>query len=169
MDKYQFKQYIAEKLGPGHTVPLLGVWDSVEAFKRDWDKLPEEFYLKSTLQCAGRGVRIHRKSEEDLHEICEFVSHYLDPKNTLINSFFSAYYEATPMVLAEQLVKPAAKSTLDYKIFCFSGVPYIISFHNFDWEKMDTFFEHHPNGILPRPVHFEEMKVLAHKLAEGLS
>lgn len=166
VDKYRFKQYIAEKLGSGHTVPMLGAWDSVEAFKRDWDKLPEEFCLKSTLQCAGEGIRmIHHKSDEDLKEICEFVRHYLDPKHTLINSYFSAYYDATPMMIAEKLVKPAAAHPLDYKIFCFSGVPYIISFHNSSWEKMDTFFDRHPNGLLPRPVHFEEMR----KLAETLS
>ena len=29
VDKYEFKNYIKEKLGDGYTVPLLGVWDRV--------------------------------------------------------------------------------------------------------------------------------------------
>lgn len=166
VDKYQFKQYIAEKLGPGHTVPLLGAWDSVEAFKRDWDKLPEEFCLKSTLQYAGNGVRvIRRRSEEAPEEVFDFAEHFLDPKNTLINSYFSAYYNATPRIIAEELVKPAPGLPLDRKVFCFSGQPYIISFPDHTWAKLDDFYGGDRSAVRHSPLHLQEMKALSETLS----
>lgn len=75
----------------------------VRAFLREHlerNKLPEEFCLKSTLQYDGIGVRvICRRSEEAPEEIFDFAERFLDLKNTLIDSYFSAYYDATPRMI----------------------------------------------------------------------
>ena len=163
VDKYRFKQYLDEKLGPGCTVPMLGVWDSAEAFRRDWERLPESFCLKSTLQYGGRGIRvIRRRSEEDLQEMTTFVRHFLNPRHTLINSYYSVYDDAVPRIMAEQLLEPVPGRALDYKVFCFSGEPYILSFCNFTWSRMDEAYE----DDRQKPLHFEEMKALAKTLSK---
>ena len=53
-DKVTFKEYVREKMGPGYTLPLNGVWSNAKDFKNDWPKLPESFCLKSNLQGDGK-------------------------------------------------------------------------------------------------------------------
>ncbi len=55
-DKYTCKEYIRSRLGEEYCVPALGVYDSVNSI--DWDKLPEQFVLKSTAGWAGKQVII---------------------------------------------------------------------------------------------------------------
>ena len=88
VDKYLFKDYIKSRLGPGYTLPLYGVWESIEDFRRGWAKLPKEFVLKSTLQSDGKFIRIiHDKNSVDFDALVKEVRTWFDPKNTLINSF----------------------------------------------------------------------------------
>ena len=62
VDKYLFKNYIKEKLGEGYTIPFLGYWTNIKDLEKDWDKLPEEFCLKSTLSSGGLNIKmIHNK------------------------------------------------------------------------------------------------------------
>lgn len=186
VDKYLFKQYIKEQLGEGYTIPLLGVWDNIESFKKDWESLPEEFCLKSTLQSDGKYIKmIHQKSNIDLKKLCKELREWLKPKNTLINSYCSAYYKATPRIIAEQYLENVRGQLYDYKIFCFSGSPfciyvakehfcsdnyidsYPITFYDLSWNKMDIQYGNHPTGDMQKPFHFTEMLEIAKKLSSG--
>lgn len=172
VDKYLFKDYIREKLGEGYTIPLLGAWDNIDDFTRDWDGLPEEFCLKSTLMSDGKCIKfVHHKSQEDREAIIREVKSWLNPKNTLINSFCRAYYHALPRVLAEEYKTEINNQLYDYKVFCFDGVPdcvYVatdhfpgqishISFYDLDWNRLDVHYGKHPNCEVPKPRELEEM------------
>ena len=54
VDKYRVKEYVRERVGDEHVVPLLGAWDSVDAI--EWDKLPEQFVLKVNHDCGGQVI-----------------------------------------------------------------------------------------------------------------
>ena len=96
VDKYLFKRYIKEKLGDGYTIPLLGQWSSIEQLEKDWEKLPEEFCLKSTLQSDGNCIKfIHNKSTIPFKSLQKELKEWLNPKNTLINSFCRAFFIAS--------------------------------------------------------------------------
>ena len=56
-DKYLMRQYVAERIGEGHTIPLLGVWDDPEEI--DFDTLPDRFVLKCNHN-SGLGMCICR-------------------------------------------------------------------------------------------------------------
>jgi hypothetical protein len=51
VDKYEAKQLFTEKLGEGHVIPLLGVWNTVDEI--DFDSLPNQFVLKCTHDSGG--------------------------------------------------------------------------------------------------------------------
>lgn len=60
-DKVTFKDYIGEKLGKGHVVPMYGAWDSIEALEKAWKDptpsiLPETFILKANMQSSGQCI-----------------------------------------------------------------------------------------------------------------
>lgn len=46
VDKYEVREYIADKIGAEYLIPLLGVYDSFEDI--DFDTLPDQFVLKCT-------------------------------------------------------------------------------------------------------------------------
>ncbi|MBQ8070227.1 MAG: hypothetical protein IJ202_05215 [Bacteroidales bacterium] len=166
VDKINFKSYIEEKLGPGHTIPLIKTWSTLKDFKKDWDSLPEEFCLKSSINHSGIGVYIvHKKSEVDFKDVCYHVRLWLNPFYTSLNSYGSAYYTTTPRVLAEEYKANVANQLFDYKIFCFDGKPYCvyaaidhfgddgshISFYDMDWNWLDVSYGNHKVRKLTLP------------------
>ena len=46
-DKISMRDYVSSTIGEGHTVPILGVWDSFDAI--DFDSLPSSFVLNVIL------------------------------------------------------------------------------------------------------------------------
>ncbi|MBR5989798.1 MAG: hypothetical protein IK003_09780 [Prevotella sp.] len=182
VDKYLFKQYIKEKLGEGYTIPLIGAWESVDELRRDWDKLPEVFCLKSTVQSDGKFIKfIHNKSSLDIEKLAKEIRKWLLPKNTLLSSYCRAYYNAVPRVIAEEYMENVCNQLYDYKFFCFDGVPfavyaamehfesedYPIAFYDMDWKKLEVKYGHHRNDDVPKPKHLDEMIELSKKLSEG--
>ena len=54
VDKYEAKKIAEERLGSNHVIPLLGVWDHFSEI--DFDKLPDQFVLKTTHDSGGLAV-----------------------------------------------------------------------------------------------------------------
>lgn len=183
VDKFCFKKYIKEKLGQGYTIPLYGMWTSIKDLKRDWEKLPEEFCLKSTICDNGRNIKIIRnKKQIDIDAFVNDIKEWLNPKNTLINSYCNAYYGTVPRIIAEEYCENVAGQLYDYKIYCFSGKPYCfyaaaehmnhngnsypISFYDLSWNKMDVSYGSHPPCDIECPKHLVDMVNIASKLCK---
>jgi len=182
VDKYLMKQYIREKIGDGHTVPLIGAWSNVDDLEKDWDSLPEEFCLKSTIMSEGKCIDfIHKKSTVDFKTKKKEWAKWLLPKLTLVNSFTSSYHNCVPRIIAEQYLENVKNQLFDYKVFCFDGQPFCIesamerfeggiptfTFYDLEWNKMDVTSGNHPNGDVPKPKHLDEMLELAKELSQG--
>ncbi|MBQ5975020.1 MAG: hypothetical protein IJL48_04865 [Bacteroidales bacterium] len=181
VDKHQFKQYVKEKVGEGHTIPIIGVWTDVRSMEKDWADLPEEFCLKSNVKDQGRFIDIiHNKSEVDFKKKKWEWSQWLLPKWTLINSFAVAYYNCIPKIIAEQYVENVKNQLFDYKVMCFDGQPFCIeaakerfgsngpsfTFYDLEWNKLDVTSGHHPNEDIPHPNHLDEMLEIAKILSK---
>ena len=182
VDKYLFKNYIKDKLGDGYTAPLFGYWTSVEDLEKDWDKLPEEFCLKSTISSEAMNIKmIHNKSSVNFTRLRKELKEWLKPKNTMMDSYCSAYYHATPGFLAEKYLENIKNQLYDYKIFCFKGKPFCfygdkehfekkdfpIVYYDLNWNKIDVRYGNHQTGDIPRPKHMKEMIDLAKRLSVG--
>lgn len=182
VDKYLFKNYIKGILGEGYTAPLFGYWTSVKDLKKDWDKLPEEFCLKSTISSEAMNIKmIHNKSSVNFAKLRKELKEWLKPKNTMLDSYCSAYYHATPGILAEQYLENIKNQLYDYKIFCFKGKPFCfygdkehfekkdfpIVYYDLNWNKIDVRYGIHQTGDIPRPKHLEKMIDLAKRLSVG--
>lgn len=181
-DKYLFKQYIEEKLGPGYTIPIYNAWTCVSDIENDWASLPKEFVLKANLQSDGRNIMIiHNKSSVKFSKIKTNLKAWLDRRNTLANSFDCRTYMGTPRILAEQYMANFEDQLYDYKFFCFDGEIYCIyvaqdhfgkdgshiSFYDLKWNKLDVRYGNHQVGDAPCPKHFEDMKKIAQELSKG--
>lgn len=182
VDKHLFKQYVRERIGEGYTVPLLGVWTNIKDLASDWNQMPKEFCLKSTLQSEGKCIEfIHDKNAVDFKLKKREWAKWLLPKNTLINSFDRAYHNCIPKIIAEQYLENIKDQLFDYKVFCFDGIPFCIesamerfenggpsfTFYDLEWNKLNVTSGHHPNKDVPRPGHLSEIIELSKELSKG--
>ena len=183
-DKYLFKAYIEEKLGPGWTAPIYGMWTRVRDLERDWDSLPNSFCLKSNCSSLGKNVVFVRdKNCVDTKALFQKVKSWLDPMNTMINSCNRAYYGVTPRIMAEKLLTAKDEQLYDYKVMCFGGKPDHIlatadrfpleadnlayTFYDLAWNKLPVTTPGHENRDVPCPEHLEEMIKVAERLSKG--
>ncbi len=182
-DKYLFKGYIEEKLGPGWTAPLYGMWTDMRGFKRDWDSLPDAFCLKSNCSSSGMNLKIIRNKESvDVKALFREVKKWLDPLNTGINGYLRAYFGITPRIIAEKLLVGNNGQLTDYKVLCFDGKPEYIycitdrfasdrnmstSFYDLDWNKLPVIRKGRRGEDYDPPPHFRQMLKIAGKLSEG--
>jgi hypothetical protein len=184
VDKYEFKNYIAEKLGDGYTAKMLKCWDRPEDVSLDG--LPVQFVLKSNCQSDGKYIKIVKdKSKIDSAAVVkEIRDNWFKPGNLLINSYCRAYYNVKPRVIAEEYIEQFDGQVNDYKLFCFGGKPdlfyvatehfndskktsYPISFFTLDWQWLDVRYgAHEPYKNAEKPAHIDEMIRLAEKLAK---
>ena len=179
VDKYDAKGYIEEKIGPGYTIPTLGVWRKFEEI--DFDSLPEKFVLKCTHDSGGL-VLCKDKSKLDLKSAKKKINKSL--KN---NYYWSGrewpYKDVKPKIFAEPFMEDGENECLiDYKFFCFSGEPKFMyrsmdkakdprtDFFDMNYNRIDMRMRDPNSEVTPeKPVCFEEMKRLAKILCEGFA
>lgn len=180
VDKYEVKNYVADKIGKEYIIPTLGVWDKFEDI--DFDKLPEQFVLKCTHDSGGL-VICRDKSKLDIKNAKTKINKCLK-KNYYKHGREWPYKNVKPRIIAEQYMEDSNTGDLpDYKFFCFNGVvkAMFIATERFGKEetKFDFFdenFNHlpftngHPNADNPlkKPEQFEKMKELASVLSKGI-
>jgi len=179
VDKYLFKEYVRSKLGDGYTIPLYGAWTDLKSFEDDYEKLPETFIIKSTLQGEGLFVKKINKKTVDFSKLKKELSEWLKLKNTYINSFCHAYHEGVPRILAEEYMEQVDNQLYDYKFHCFNGVPKFVlvcedrdkkrmkkTFLDLDWNILPCYREEADvNPKVEKPKHYEKMIEIAEKLS----
>ncbi len=177
-DKYEVRNYVAEKLGEQYLIPLLGVWNSADELKLD--DLPEQFVLKCTHDSASVCICTNKKNF-DWNAAMDKLQKSLN-QNYYWHSREWPYKNITPKIIAEAYMTDESGTELkDYKIYTFGGEPYLIQvdfdrFHNHrrnlyttEWEYIDETIEYSkdPNVKIAKPEHLEEMLECSRKLAVG--
>lgn len=182
VDKYEVRNYVAEKIGSKYLIPLVGgPWEAFDQI--DFNSLPEQFVLKCTHDSGGVVV-CKNKSVFNREKAKAFIDKHLKT-----NFFWAgrewAYKDVTPRIIAEQYMEDSTTAELrDYKFFCFEGVPRYLfvaterqnetedtkfDFFDMDYQHLDI-KNGHPNAkVSPRkPMYFEEMKRLAAVLSKEM-
>ena len=181
VDKYAAKAYVANIIGEEYIVPTLGVWDNPEDIA--WDKLPNQFVLKTTHGGGGKGVIICRDKEQlDKAETVRLL------QAAMKHNFYKNYREwpykdVKHRVIAEEYLSGEGEESgiKDYKFYCFNGKPLYCVVISGRWENMvNDYFDmewKHQNitlkgipfakNVPEKPKNFETMRQLATKLAAG--
>jgi len=181
VDKFDVKQYVADRIGEEYIIPTYGVWDSFDEI--DFDKLPDQFVLKCTHDSGGL-VIVRDKSKFDKNAAKIKIEKCLK-KNFYYSGREWPYKNVKPRIIAEAYLQDGDSPDIrDYKFYCFNGVPrflYIseglenhstarISFVTCDWQFASyQRSDYAPFEELPeKPERFEDMLKLAAKLSEGI-
>lgn len=181
VDKCAVKEYVAEKIGEQYIIPTLGIWDDPEQI--DFDALPEQFVLKCNHN-SGLGMCIcQNKSMLNISKVKQGLRKGLKQKYYLYGREWP-YKNVQPCILAEEYLEiPSGIELIDYKFMCFHGKVKCIftctdrfsedglkvTFFDLEWNVM-PFERHYPKSSqpIPKPVHFEQMLVLAEILSDGI-
>ncbi len=180
VDKYEAKQYVADRIGPQYIIPTLGVWDHFDDI--DFDTLPDRFVLKCTHDSGGL-VICKDKSKFDKDAARKKIEKSLKTNYFLYGREW-AYKEVKPRIIAETYMEDTVDGELrDYKLFTFGGVPRIMfvatdrskpgedtkfDFFDMNYTHLDIRNGHPQAEITPhKPSQFETMKMLAQKLSDG--
>ncbi len=185
VDKYEAKQYVADRIGEEYIIPTLGVWDRFEDI--DFDMLPDQFVLKCTHDSGGL-VICKDKTSLDKEAARQKINRSLK-RNYYYCGREWPYKNVKPRIIAEQFMEDyapdgTANSQLtDYKFFCFDGYVDCVMVC-FDRDTEDTkfyFFDADWNLLrlnargksapadftLPKPACMDAMFALASELSKG--
>ena len=119
VDKLAVKEFVSERLGEQYVIPVIAEWDSPEQI--EWDKLPNQFVLKTNHDGGGHGIVICK--EKSKLSIAK-------PMHELKHSFYRSSYmfgrewpykNVQKRVFAETFVNDSNGELRDYKFFCFNG------------------------------------------------
>ena len=178
VDKYAVKDYVASKIGQEYIIPTLGIWNSVDEI--EWDKLPNQFVLKTTHGGGGGGVVICKdKTTFDIKAAKQKLQKSL--KSDIYLNFREWPYKDVPKrIIAEKYMTDESNDLEDYKIHTFNGVPKFIllcrdrfkgkmidDFYSTDWDLLDVRRPGHPNSPTPQNPPKELVEML--RLSEILS
>lgn len=182
VDKFEVKDYVRKLIGDIYVIPNYGIWDSPEQI--DWERLPNQFIIKTTHGCASAGNIICKdKKLLDKTAVVKKIRKALK-QNTYSKYLEWPYKNIRPRILAEQLlIDHESVTPKDYKFYCFNGVPKVVVIASERYVADHTYFDyfdmngnHLPftqggknNPCTPElPTTFEEMKSIAALLSKGI-
>lgn len=174
VDKETAKDMAGQIIGYEHVVPLIRTWH--RAGDMDFDSLPDKCVLKCNHD-QGSTVIFDREAGVNEEEIRKFFQKRLK-KNAYATTREWPYKSVAPKIICEPFL---GKDIIDYKFFCFHGVPAFvnigqktnddhvthITFIDFDWKLMPfQRSDFAPVAQLPeKPEKLAQMIEIAGKLA----
>ena len=179
VDKYECRKIITKELGKEYLIPLIGVWD--DAFKINFNELPEQFVLKTThdsgslIICKGKAMLDVKDTRRRLNKALR--------RNYFYKSREYPYKNAIPRIIGEKYMHdPEQEELNDYKFFCFDGEPKFVHVTTGKGKtKNSVFFDMNFNplpftvdnnlcspDIINRPIAFDKMVEISRKLSKGL-
>lgn len=183
VDKYEVRAYIKETIGEKYLIPLLGVWDKVEAI--DFESLPNQFVLKCNHN-SGLGMCICKdKSKLDIDKARRELNKGLQQDYFLYSREYP-YRDVKRKIIAEKFMQDSDRGELtDYKLQCFNGKFDSVflcegrfSSRGVRYHYFDRHWNYLPYCPYPdldvselkklRPQNYDEMISIAEKLAEGI-
>lgn len=178
-DKLLVRDYVKEKIGAEYLIPILGIWGKYGDI--DFSLLPKQFVLKCNHDSGGLVVCTDKDKLNHSETRCKI-------EKSLKSNFFYIgreyqYRNIKPMILCEEFISDNGKVPLDYKIYCFNGVPDVIlvcrdrfsknshraSYLFFDQEwifqPLNKGDENLQETDVPKPENLDEMIEIAKKLS----
>lgn len=170
-DKYLAREYISEKGFEEYLPKLIGVFESADEIK--FEELPQKFALKCT-HGAGFNVICKDKSKLDIQKTKKDLNRWLHT-DFGISAGELHYSKMKPRIICEEFLEGLDNNVpIDYKFFCFNGVPKFLevctgrfenlkfSFYDMNWIFLDYQSEKYKsNELIECPKSFEEMKEIA--------
>ena len=179
-DKLLVRDYVADKIGEEYLIPLFGTWEKYDDI--DFEKLPNKFVLKCNhdsgglVVCTDKNNLNHKEAKKKIEKSLNSNFFYIGREYQ--------YKNIKPLIICEQFISDHGNVPMDYKIYCFNGIPDVIlvcrdrfsknthraSYLFFDQEwkflPLDKGDDELGKVDIPRPKNLDKMIEIARKLSE---
>lgn len=176
-DKYRVREYVKAKGLEFLLNELYGVYDNVDDIALS--KLPEKFILKATHD-SGHNIICNNKDEFNFNLAKRQLKWWLEIDYAYMSGEWP-YHTDCPRVICEKLLEDSSLGEIvDYKLFCFNGVPELFffasdrkhhakaDFYDLEWNKLDFRWLYEPSSkVYPKPKCISEMIDYAKTLSES--
>lgn len=178
-DKVLVKDLVRARVGAQYVVPTIKVYESSSDICPE--ELPSAFILKAN-HGSGWNIVCPEKPALDWARTISTLDRWLSTNYYDIGKEYQ-YRTIKPMIICEPLLRGPTPGVpiIDYKVFCFSGIPRFIqvdldrftnhsrSFYDTNWNIL-PFTTLYPRGNrkVPLPRKLDEMLTIAKRLSEGL-
>ena len=179
-DKYLVRDWIKEQIGEKYLIPLIGVWKHFDDI--DFDRLPQQFVLKCN-HASGWNIIVNDKSTLDFNMAKDKFDTWIGKNFAFAWGLELQYMNIPPLIVAEKYMADLDGDILDYRFFCFNGIPKYV------WVDIGSGTSHHKRNIYDmqwslqpygvnyphidpapeKPETFDEMVNCARKLCRGFS
>ena len=176
-DKLAMRTYVEDRIGEGHTVPVLGIWNRFEDI--DFDALPDRFVLKTTHD-SGSYLICRDKASFDRKTASKILTRSLK-RNYYRTTREWQYKDIEPRIIAEQYMDDGKTNLTDYKFFCFNGKPLFMyseeessgnptqAIADMQYNMMPFSMDDAKADVLPpKPELFDAMASVSKRLSEGV-
>jgi TupA-like ATPgrasp len=172
-DKYRVRAFVSARLGEHYLVKLL--WHGDDAHDIPFDALPHSYAIKTN---HGSGGHVFVRGIPDRQQIVEHFSAALRESYYWRQREYH-YHAIPPRILIEEMLDDGEPSgPLDYRFWCFNGVPAVIQvdnsshtinpFYNTRWHALELRYRTQVEQLpIARPRNLEKMLGAAATLAEG--
>jgi hypothetical protein len=176
-DKYKVREFVKKRIGEPYLVELLGVYQNFDEI--DFDGLPDQFVLK----CNNDSGSIAICRDKKTFDIDAARAKLEKGLNT--NFYYAGrewqYKYIKPLLICEKYIENKPGDLLDYKFFCFDGVPKLVhlnfgratdlkkNIYDLDWNLLDVKmkYDNDPSVFLDKPENLDEMLDVAARLSAG--
>jgi len=179
-DKYRVRKYVESKGLSNIINELYFVYDDINDI--DLKKLPNSFVLKKSSGAGGNEIVICKnKTDINFDFIKNKINSWVRNENNGGGREW-IYYKTKPRIIAEKLIIAENDDLIDYKFFCFNGLPFCLYVINgrklgqkinlgiFDMNFCQLPFyrsDENPMSIVPKkPNNFNDMIEIAKLLSE---
>ena len=177
VDKYRVREYIENKGYKNILNDLIGVYDNANQIT--WKDLPEKFVLKCNFGC---GYNIICKNKKDIDEgtTKKILNKWMKENYTLKYAEIQ-YKDVKKKIICEKFLED---DIIDYKFFCFNGIPqflYVSSglgeknenchkmcYYDCNWNKLNIARAGYqlPDKDFDKPKMFDEMMKISKDLSK---
>lgn len=145
VDKYAVKEYVSSRIGEQYIIPTIGVWDTPDEI--EWDRLPNQFVLKTThggggdvvicqdklkLNIKAAKLKLKKSLNSDIYKECREWP-YKDVRKRIIAEQYMSDggrdlddFEAYNSHEVSKVILSCENGLKDYKFYCFHGVPKLV-------------------------------------------
>ncbi len=179
-DKLRVRDYVRKKIGARYLIPLLGVYDSVDALTHGLASLPNRFVVKAT---HGSGWVLFVSPDSPLEG-----ARQTEMREWLSTDYYAlgrewCYKGITPRLICESFIEPVTPrwGVVDYKLFCCNGEVRLIqvdvgrfsqhrrNLYDLSWTQLPVTLLYPPiQGTVMRPVELDKMIDIAQTLAKDV-
>lgn len=179
-DKVAVREWIKEKIGEEYLIPIYGVYNSFDEI--DFDKLPNQFVMK-TNHSSGWNIVVKDKNNFDKKNAKKKFEKWLARDYAFWTEYEPHYSSITPKIVIEKYMEDSSGNLTDYKFLCFDDKPEFVwvdfdrfsnhkrNVYDMNWKLQPwsqfTYENYLPEGGVPIPNGFDDMKRIANILCQG--